>query len=334
MSNPTKHNYERSYVEYLPYRAAVKGMAARWATLALGIDISHYQKIISAGWKGLKDKARIDFAFAKSSEGIDYVDPSFAEHVQGAYDVDIPMLGYHYFRTGYYVEYGMDEAKWPKAAQDKQLLNVQNAIRNKKLYGFMLDIEDTTQMTTWTATAAGIFAGRLRDWLNKEYGDSFLLIDYLGEWMWNNAKDQFSWLTKNPLSIARYPYDKAEVVTDWETLRESHFPAASAAVPTLCCPAWDFWQFSGDKFVLPYVTNQNNGPTHLDLDFYNGTKEALYKRIGFVAKGGPNPQPSPSPSDGEGESTPGTTTLEDLEQQLNKVDAAIKAFYKVFYGEK
>jgi GH25 family lysozyme M1 (1,4-beta-N-acetylmuramidase) len=316
----SKHNYERMFeapgwVQGKRPTRAIKAMPARWSKLAFGIDISHYQKITAAGWGLMKDMAKLDFVFAKCSEGIDWIDPSFAGHVQGAYDVDIPMFGYHYFKTGYYVEYGMNVDKWPKAADDKQLNNLKKAVKNKKLYGVMLDIEDTSESATWTAFASGVFAGRVRDWLNQEYGQDFLLIDYLGEWMWKLAPDQFSWLVKHPLSIAKYPYVKGYVTTTWDDLKEKYFPPGDTTIPTLCCSKWDWWQFSGDKFIVPGITNQSGGATAVDLQFYNGAASWLYKRIKFVPKSEPNPPPLP-PVEGE-------LTLDERVTRLERVLAAM-----------
>lgn len=62
-----------------------------------GIDVSHYQTVSS--WRKVKDFG-IEFVYAKASQGIDYVDPSFLTHVSGARAVGLVVGAYHYLAAG------------------------------------------------------------------------------------------------------------------------------------------------------------------------------------------------------------------------------------------
>lgn len=331
----TRHLYKRyqvsSWQRLLGWlrRLGLRIMPDRWANMAFGIDISRYQKITPADWLNLKNLAKIDFVFAKASEGIDWIDPAFTENVQNAYEADIPLMAYHYFRTGYYVEYGHDTAKWPKAADDKQLNNFKRALANKKYYALVIDVEDTTESIPWGAWAAGVFAGRVRDWLDSIGRQTTPLIVYTGEWYWVQAKAEFSWMTKYLLWIAKYPYASGAVTTTWEALRENYFPPGTTAVPTLGNAQWNFWQFSGDKFILPYVTNANGGPTALDLNLYNGTRDALYKLINFTPSGGTPPVDPPVEPPSNDELEARVAELEaaagDTEARLSEVERKLDA---------
>lgn len=257
---------------------------------AIGIDISRYQGFID--WPKLAGV--IDFAIIKCSEGHTWSDPLFASHVQGAYDAGIPAMAYHYFRHGYYKEYGYDANKWPSPANDLQLLNLKNALKNKALCGLWLDVEDASNNEAkWDAHAAGVFMGRIQDWILSEparWGQKyqegkFILGVYTAEWFWNQCKDEMSWMKGYPLWTARYPYAAGAVTTTWDAFKAGYLPPANTSIPTMAANGWTVWQFSGDKFILPHVyADASKRPTALDLNFYNGTRDELYQRIGFTPK--------------------------------------------------
>lgn len=62
-----------------------------------GIDISHYQGTIQ--WASLP-RDRVQFVFAKATEGVDFVDAKFGANRQGAWDVAIPFGAYHFGQPG------------------------------------------------------------------------------------------------------------------------------------------------------------------------------------------------------------------------------------------
>lgn len=61
---------------------------------AQGIDVSHYQGAVS--WAEVH-QARIEFAFAKATDGLTWVDPQFAANWQGMKAAGILRGAYHYF---------------------------------------------------------------------------------------------------------------------------------------------------------------------------------------------------------------------------------------------
>lgn len=60
-----------------------------------GIDVSHHNGTID--WKQVKASG-VEFAFLKASEGIDFVDETFATNRKGAREVGITVGYYHYMR--------------------------------------------------------------------------------------------------------------------------------------------------------------------------------------------------------------------------------------------
>ena len=75
-------------------------------------------------------------------------------------------------------------------------------------------------------------------------------------------------------------------------------PRDDYPVPTLNRQRWDFWQFSGDKFILPWIENGAGGPSALDLNLFNGTVEQLHTFLNFTPKpdhGDPPVEPPAEP---------------------------------------
>ena len=272
-------------------------MTNRWTPYAKGIDVSHWQPVVD--WQMVK-AGGISWAWAKCSEGTGYTDTMFWQHCQGAYDVDIPFGAYHFFRANYYLQFGLNEAKWPAPENDLQLQRVIKSIINKKIYFLVIDNENTSDADpVWIAQCVGIFCSRLRHWMNTHapYNTMPLLI-YMNEPMWKAAEPQYSWMagdqTVQGLIIARYPYTRTQVKLDWSEMWESHMPADNAMIPTLCRSKWWGWQFSGDKFILPGIyNNEYRNPSPADLNMFNGTEAELYSEIHFTPKGGIIPPPPP-----------------------------------------
>lgn len=277
-------------------------MTNRWTPYAKVIDISRYQFITKDGWKQIKDGG-VDCVIAKSGQGHWWKDTAFSGHVQNAWDVDIPILAYFWFEGKYYNAFGLDESNWPSPEDDRQVNKLFSSIANRKIYGLFIDEEDKDQVTpAWSIAACGQFAHRVRDRLSRLYGAEFPLGLYTGNWYWQNNKAPFAWMANKNLIqmgwVAIYPYSKTYVKTTWEDMWELHMPRDDYPVPTLNWDNWKFWQFSGDKFILPGIENGAGGPSALDLNLYNGTKEQLYKFLNFTPKpdhGDPPVEPPPTP---------------------------------------
>ncbi len=84
------------------------------------------------------------------------------------------------------------------------------------------------------------------------------------------APQAASWLGNWPLWLAFYPYASGRVSVNWQTLKTHYLPPVAQPPLPAGCNDWHFWQFSGDKFMLPGCQ------TPLDLNFYNGSRQELY----------------------------------------------------------
>lgn len=95
-----------------------------------------------------------------------------------------------------------------------------------------------------------------------------------GSFIWEYARPMINWIGEKQTWYAQYPYKKGIVECTWDELKEKWIPLAKQpswpkGYPEKC-KSWNFWQFTGDKFILPGVKAK------LDVNFWNGTVQELW----------------------------------------------------------
>lgn len=256
-----------------------------YSNKAVGIDISRYNLITD--WSILKQN--VDFIIAKCSEGTNWTDPTFADNCQKAYDHNIPFGAYHYFRADYYTQFPLDDKeRWPTPENDLQLQNLIKQIQNKKIYFLAIDYENFGNdhiSGGWISESAKVFHGRVKDWLTVNKPNVILndLAYTRNTYINESAPSMNNWIHQYGSWIAQWYWPGAtkknpgETIT-WEQFRAklkdmdakpSHFSTRAT---------WEVWQISGDRFYLPGLKGA------VDLNLYNGTKEELQDKIGFIEK--------------------------------------------------
>jgi hypothetical protein len=275
---------------------------------ALMMDISMYQPVVN--WTEFKEY--FSFAIARSSFGAigpnygGFVDKEFAlNHVQKAYDNDVPIGAYHVLDPGYYMYkletlgYLKDADNHLPADKDEQWQTFVKAITNKKIYAIAVDFElykdwnGNKMSSIWLLEVIN----RWMTLMLRYYGTKYPILFYSGKWFVDNYCPEIvstAMLAKfGDLWTAYYPYAAGVVnLADGDDLKANYPPESMTYdnsvhqnPPFLGWPGWKFWQFSGDKFTLPWVTNGVGSPSALDLNFFNGTKEQLYDYIKFIPSG-------------------------------------------------
>jgi hypothetical protein len=74
--------------------------------------------------------------------------------------------------------------------------------------------------------------------------------------------------------MAHYPYNSSTIRTTWQDFKTNYKPSInSPALPT-GSTKWKFWQFTGDKFILPGCESL------LDINYFNGELADLKKFVG------------------------------------------------------
>ena len=299
--------------------SATASQKSRWLDgYCLVVDTSHYTTSID--WQALKD-AGISFLWAKCSEGTTILDDRFAATVQEGYDADIPVGAYHFFDPSYLCSGAFGEEHWSpfnldpnditSPNQDAQLLNLKKALRFKKIYAIAIDLERwwvdygeyyANPATARVVTPTWITATfeRFIDAVRKTWPDKEVFIYSRKSFMEEYAKPilDTGWIKNNlyPIWTAQYIQPGGTVKTTWDEIKAQYLPADSVNPQVWGADKWDFWQWSGDCFMLDGFKD-GKAYSAVDISFYNGTATHLWQRIGF------NPKADPSASE-EPESEP------------------------------
>ena len=290
----------------------------------LVLDISQYQQVID--WPKLKADGLGGFIWIRASYGAEGqgfgggVDALVADHVQHAFDMGIPCGLYHALDPGYYFYKLQSLGKvqqidtYLPVDKDEQIQTLIKAAKFKRYYALAIDYElfrdwnGNTMPDGWLNEVVFQFLIRVR-----KVFPGVPIYFYSGSWfIWNYVKSlettgRIKGLAK--LWTAYYPYGAGVVnLADADDLKPLYppndmtitFPDGKRVTqnpPYLGFDGWNFWQFTGDKFTLPYITDTLSRPSALDFNFYNGTLAQLYAEIGYTAPvPEPEPEPEPEPS--------------------------------------
>jgi GH25 family lysozyme M1 (1,4-beta-N-acetylmuramidase) len=316
---------------------------------AFVMDVSKYQPRID--WQEMAEYVKavaIRSSFGAIGYG-GYTDPKLALHNQGAYDVNIPTILYHALDPGYYVNklQSLEKLKnvdqYLPADKDEQWQTFLQALEHKSFYALTVDHEITLDWNRqvipigWQTEIAKMWMTRML----KRF-PNVPRIYYTGSWfVWGFAKDiETTGVLKNICDLwsAYYPYADGVVnLKHWEDIKANYPPdTMSIQFPTEPMPrqtqnppylgwdTWKFWQYSGDKFTLPFITDEVGNPSALDLNLFNGTTAKLYEYLKFTpATVTPTPEPTPEPEP-EPEPVP-ITEIEALRTRVDDLDAELTA---------
>ncbi len=201
-----------------------------------GIDVSHHQGDID--WPAVAGSG-VDFAYAKATEGVDFVDSRYAENRAGARAAGI------YF--GAYA-FGRPDQGNPRGQADRLVDTGQHASDGRTLPP-MLDIEwrdgsptcfglSTTAMVSWI--------GQFLDQVRVRTGRKAMI--YTNPTWWNPCTGSSTAFGSYPLFHSRYASEPGALPAGWRT--------------------WTAWQYTASGSV-PGVSG------NVDRDVFNGTMADL-----------------------------------------------------------
>jgi GH25 family lysozyme M1 (1,4-beta-N-acetylmuramidase) len=126
-----------------------------------GIDVSHHNGDVD--WSAVAS-SNIKFSFLKSSEGINYIDPSFQKNLSGALGQGLVTGAYHFFH--------------PNIDPARQASHFLSTFDNKLEILTALDLEWTGTPNEWDGIINEDICERVRDFLNyvKTYTGRFPII--------------------------------------------------------------------------------------------------------------------------------------------------------------
>lgn len=226
-----------------------------------GVDVSHWNKNIN--WLELYNGG-IRFAFVKLTGGSKLIDSGAADHISKARNHGILVGGYHWadptvndaLQTDLFLsqlnKYGIkagaidSEQYWQNWAE---------------FYNHSITTRISPERIS--QNAYNLYTDVLNENINATvYTRYTFMTDY--------AQPMLMWMKEVKGWYAQYPYSSGRITTSWnEVLNTVYKPIRQS--PTLPINfAWRFWQFSGDKFILP-----GTGGSPIDLNFFHGTIEEL-----------------------------------------------------------
>jgi len=315
---------------------------SKWSNKPLIMDMSDYQTTVD--FKKLKEEG-LSLVIAKSSSGTyDAINKSgrektFADKVQKCYEANLPVLAYHWLDPIPYFKWGLHNL--PSKDKDEQVSNLVTCLNNKLIYGIMIDVEQWWADWTayfqylrgeitidkvpvvpeaWVRETANTFINNVCDTFPEYSGR---IIIYSAKWFTDRYPTLRQTLDGYPSCCANYPVGHLPTgiinLKNIQELRDKYMPTdADKPLPFNNSDISKLWQFSGDKFILPYILGGNGKPSSLDWILYDGTVEELYKWIKFTDSVVTDPETPPNP---ETPSNPETPIYSD--EKLNEILAEL-----------
>lgn len=242
--------------------------------MILGIDVSRWQPTVD--WALLKS-AGVEFVIIKATQGNYTVDTMLKKHVEGANKAGMIIGLYHWCD--------------PLVDATSQARYFINAVQGLPFHMVAADVEQF--WADWQEWSQGNITKYLSpDAISNNarailsYWDKNLKVPTIlysrASFVHGFARPMLSWVCNYPLWMAHYPYNTTRVKTTWDVFKSQYKPSISGPALPSGCTKWTFWQFTGDKFILPGVD------TALDVNYFNGDLAQLRQ---FVKLDAPPPPP-------------------------------------------
>lgn len=227
----------------------------------LGVDVSSWQPKVD--WKVLYESG-VRFAIIKVSQGNYIFDRLTREHAKGAREAGMVIGLYHWHDPLCSVKSQMEFLKTALLGIDYDFLSIDV----EQYWGDWAEWRKGYITKKLGATTISVTSQQLATEV-KAFTKKKTLIYTRASFVREYAAKMQYWLKDWDLWLAHYPYVSGRVSLTWNGLKEANLPKISGPSLPPNCREWKFWQFSGDKFVLPGVS------TPLDLNFFNGSEKEL-----------------------------------------------------------
>jgi lysozyme len=264
--------------------------------MILGIDVSRWQTKVD--WSLLKANG-VEFVFIKATQGNYRTDQMMINHVEGANKAGIIVGMYHWCD--------------PTVGAESQADYFLKAINGLPYKMVSADVEQ--QWADWSEWSSGRVTKILSPTVISQNAKTILetwakktkvpaVVYSRASFINTYAKPALSWLPKYPLWMAHYPYKPSTIRTTWQDFKANYKPSINAPALPTGSTKWTFWQFTGDKFILPGCESL------LDVNYFNGNLSELRKFVGLEPNTPTVPPPPISLS---------------VEERLAKLEAQAKA---------
>lgn len=219
--------------------------------LVHGVDVSVYEPNVD--WRALRTQG-FRFALIRATSSTGYKDPKFAEHWAGARDTGILRGAYHYLFGGqdanrqaklFIDVVGSDKGELPPIVDLEDAYN--ENVPNRKLMQTCKVFLDVVEVA---------FGRKPMVYSRRTYLEPRLSI---------NGKAP-SWAKDYDLWIAQYPFE----------FDPTRMPNVNMPKQPKGWKDWKFWQYS-ETAIVEGVTDEINRPTRIDLNWFRGTEDDLYR---------------------------------------------------------
>jgi GH25 family lysozyme M1 (1,4-beta-N-acetylmuramidase) len=243
--------------------------------MLMGIDVGPYTNDID--WELLREKG-ILFAIIKATQGDYRTDPLFRKKVAGALNSGLMVGLYHWVD--------------PLRSAQKQADYFLQQTEGVNYHFAATDIEqEWSDWSEWPNQITKFLSPQLISDVGKDVTSRIrsgsgrnTLVYTRVSFMVDYARPMLEWVKNWPLWLAAWPYRSGRISCSWEFFKANYLPIVQAPQLPAGSSTWYMWQFSGDKFVLPGL-----GGMPVDLDYFNGSEEALRTLGGIKEQQQPEP---------------------------------------------
>jgi lysozyme len=208
-----------------------------------GIDVSHHQETID--WVKVKE-AGVRFAFIKASEGVEYADPMFDQNIHNAVEAGVLPGTYHFFLPRYD----------PLSQARHYVTTLQENAVDAPTLPPCIDLETPGLGKSGLNQALRIFMEEVYNltgrrcilYVSPGFWNSYLPVPVLNGFKLKGS--DVDWALDYPLWLAHYTTGLPYQIYPWVS--------------------WRFWQYTSAGKIAGVVTK-------VDLDFFNGSIEELFK---------------------------------------------------------
>lgn len=279
-------------------------------------------------------KAHCDGVILYAGEAVTQYDPAkFADHIQKAYDNDLPAGVYWVFSPQWYPdrEYTWEDFEKMTFETDPQVQALVYALKHKTFYFIACDFEkryirpgSTVPIDPWwVRNASKIFIQRVQQAFPGKLVLPYTSQGYIEGFSKKDGASMYDWMP-----LFDYVWEARWVWKQHAQLGWGARPLDTAK------PTWLnskkgalIWQFAGDT---------NTDGMQLDFNLVLGmTKAEFYKHIGFTPRGTTPPvDPDPEYPPAEEEPIPDEVTLKMVMDELRAIRADVEAVKTVTDGIK
>ena len=253
--------------------------------MCLGVDVSRYDPHVD--WPLLAQQG-LAFAIVKLTQSDDWKDPMAAEHLRRANEAGLTTGFYHWCdpmvsaaAQAVHIQRCAYGLPWQFICLDVEQYECQTfvSIRRKPVRrGQTVQTRKMARTVRISASRISQTAKSLVKLLRNSYPACPVVVYTRISFMLEYAPPMLQWIHSVPLWLAQYPDLTNHHLANWSDLCKISKTGLHSPDLPAGCDRWHFWQFSGDRYVLP------GSSSRLDLNLFNGSRADLQQFVNTSAE--------------------------------------------------